>query len=121
MLVVDENSDVARGLVYLLEIMGHQALYLSNPQHALTKVDEFRPDVAFIDIGAESPEGHSLAVVLRDHYAPHELRLVALSTYGDTRMSNASLTAGFDAYLSKPVKERDVETILGVVFDKRLW
>ena len=102
-LVVDENSDIARGLVYLLEIMGHQALCLSNPHHALTKVDEFRPDVAFIDIGAESPEGNSLALVLRDHYAPHELRLVALSTYGDARMSNASLTAGFDAYLSKPV------------------
>jgi PleD family two-component response regulator len=120
-LVVDENSEIARGLVYLLEIMGHQALYLSNPHHTLTKVDEFRPDVAFIDIGAASPEGNSLALVLRDHYAPHELRLVALSTYGDTRMSNASMTAGFDAYLSKPVKERDVETVLGVVFDKRLW
>jgi len=64
---------------------------------------------------------NSLALVLRDHYAPHELRLVALSPYGDTRMQDASVTAGFDAYLSKPVKERDVETILGVVFDKRLW
>ena len=112
---------MARGLVYLLEIMGHQALYVSNPHHALTKVDEFRPDVAFIDIGAASPEGNSLALVLRDHYAAHELRLVALSTYGDVRMTNADITAGFDAYLSKPVKERDVETILDVVFDKRLW
>jgi len=120
-LVVDENSDMAMALVYLLEIMGHQTLYLSNPHHALTKVDEFRPDVAFIDIGAASPQGDNLALVLRDHYAPHELRLVALSPYGDTRTTNAGATAGFDAYLSKPVKERDVETILGVVFDKRLW
>ena len=120
-LVVDENSDMARGLVYLLEIMGHQALYLSNPHHALTKVDEFRPDVAFIDIGAASPDGNRLALVLRDHYAPHELRLVALAPYGDTRTTDASMTAGFDAYLSKPVKEQDVETILDVVLDKRLW
>lgn len=120
-LVVDDNSDTARALVYLLEIMGHQTLYVANPLHALTKVDEFRPDVAFIDIGAASPEGSNLAQVLRDHYAPHELRLVALSPYGDTRMTDASITAGFDAYLSKPVKERDVETVLGVVRDQRLW
>jgi len=120
-LVVDESSDMARSLVYLLEIMGYQALYLSNPHHALTKVDEFRPHAAFIDIGAASPEGNSLAQVLRNHYARHELRLVALSPYGDTRVTNASMTAGFDAYLSKPVKERDVETVLDVVFDRRLW
>ena len=120
-LVVVENSDMARALVYLLEIMGHQTLYLSNPHHALTKVDEFRPDVASIDIGAASQDGNSLALVLRDHYARHELSLVALAPYGDTRTTNASMTAGFDAYLSKPVREPDVETVLGVVFDKRLW
>ena len=119
-LVVDENSDMATSLVYLLEIMGHQALYLSDPRHALTKVDEFRPHVAFVDIGAASPDGNNLATVLRDHYARHELRLVALSAYGDTRTSNQRMTAGFDAYLTKPVKEEDVRTVLGVVLDARL-
>lgn len=119
-LVLDENSDMATSMVYLLEIMGHQALYLSDPRNALTKVDEFRPHVAFVDIGAASLDGNNLALVLRDHYARHELRLVALSAYGDTRMSDQRMTAGFDAYLTKPVKEQDVRTILGVVFDERL-
>jgi CheY-like chemotaxis protein len=59
-------------------------------------------------------------MVLRDHYARHELRLVALSAYGDTRTSNQRMTAGFDAYLTKPVKEEDVRTVLGVVLDARL-
>lgn len=119
-LVVDSNSDMATGLVYLLEIMGHQALYLANPRSALTKVDEFRPHVAFVDIGMSSPEGISLARLLRDHYARHELRLVALSAYGDARIRDDIMTAAFDAHLVKPVKEQDVRTILGVVFDERL-
>lgn len=119
-LIVDSNSDMATGLVYLLEIMGHQALYLADSRLALTKVDEFRPHVAFIDIGMPSPEGINLAGLLRDHYARHELRLVALSAYGDARMRNESMTVGFDAYLVKPVKEQDVQTILGLVFDERL-
>jgi CheY-like chemotaxis protein len=58
--------------------------------------------------------------MLRDNYSRDELRLVALSAYGDDRIRNESLTAGFDAYLVKPAKQRDVETILSIVFDDRL-
>ena len=118
-LVVDTNIDMATALVYLLEIKGHQALYVSDPRHVLTKVDEFRPHVAFLDIGMPSIDGIRFAPLLRDHYARYELRLVALSTYGDARTRDESMTAGFDAYLVKPVKEQDVDTILGILFDQR--
>jgi DNA-binding response OmpR family regulator len=120
MMVVDNNRDMGTALVYLLEIMGHQALYVSDVRHALTKVDEFHPQVAFLDIGVPSAEGTSLARMLRDNYSRDELRLVALSAYGDDRIRNESLTAGFDAYLVKPAKQKDVETILSIVFDERL-
>jgi CheY-like chemotaxis protein len=118
-LVVDNNSDAATALAYLLEIMGHEALYLFDARHALTKIDEFRPHVAFVDIGMPGAGGMGVGPMLRDHYARHELRLVALSAYGDPRIRSESMTAGFDAYLTKPVKQQDVETILGVVFDTR--
>ena len=119
-LVIDNNIDTATALAYLLEIMGHQALYQFDARHALTKVDEFRPHVAFVDLGMRTEDGTGLAQLLREHYARHELRLVALSTYGDARTRNESMTVSFDAYLAKPVKEQDVETILSVVFDERL-
>lgn len=119
-LVVDNNVDMATALVYLLEIKGHQALYVSDPRHILTKIDEFRPDVAFIDIGMPSVDGIGLARLLRDHYARSELRLVALSIYGDARTRDESVTAAFDAYLVKPVKEPHIDTILGILFDKSL-
>jgi DNA-binding response OmpR family regulator len=119
-LVVDTNIDMATALVYLLEIKGHQALYVSDPRHVLTKINEFHPHVALLDIGMSSVDGIGLGRLLRDHYARHELRLVALSTYGDARTRDESMTVGFDAYLVKPVKEQDVDTIIGILFDKRL-
>ena len=119
-LVVDTNIDMATALVYLLEIKGHQALYVSDPRHVLTKVDEFRPHVAFLDIGMPRIDGIRFARLLRDHYARYELRLVALSIYGDERIRDESMTAAFDAYLVKPVKEQDVDTIFSVLFDKSL-
>lgn len=119
-LVVDNNTDMATALVYLLEIMGHQALHLFDARHALTKVNEFRPHVAFLDLGLPSVDGVAVPQLLRDHYARHELRLIALSAYGDEKVRDRSMTAGFDAYLAKPVKEQDVETILSIVFDERV-
>jgi DNA-binding response OmpR family regulator len=119
-LVVDRNSDMAAALVYLLDIMGHQALHVVDARHVLTKINEFRPHVAFVDLGLRDAEGIGLARLLREHYARHELRLVALSAYGDEKIRDETLTAGFDAYLVKPVKQQDVETILDLVFDKRV-
>ena len=119
-LVVDGNSDMASALVYLLDIMGHQALHAFDPQHVLTKINEFRPHVAFVDLGLRGAEGKGLAHQVREHYARHELRLIALSAYGDEKIRDETLTAGFDAYLVKPVKQQDVVTILDLVFDQRV-
>jgi DNA-binding response OmpR family regulator len=119
-LVVDRNSDMAAALGYLLEIMGHQALHAFDPRHVLTKINEFRPHVAFVDLGLRGADGIGLAHLVREHYARDELRLVALSAYGDEKIRDETLTAGFDAYLVKPVKQQDVETILGLVFDQRV-
>lgn len=117
-IVVDTNTDVGTALVYMLEIMGHQALHLFDPRYVLTKVNEFRPHVAFLDLGLPRVDGVGLGRFLRDHYARHELRLVALSAYGDEKIRSKTTTAGFDAYLVKPVKEQDVVTILGILFDQ---
>ena len=119
-LVVDRNSDFAAGFAFMLEGLGYEARFLLDSTHTLTKVDEFRPHVAFVDIGMPSADGLNLAKVLRDHYARHEVRLVALSLYGDERLRDASSTSGFDAHLVKPVSPHDVETILDLVLDKRL-
>ena len=119
-LIVDDNSDMAASFAYLLEIMGHEARFIVDPQHAITKVDEFRPDIAFVHIGMVGLDGFGLARWLRNHYARHELRLVAMSVYGDPATRDASMASGFDAYLVKPASAEAVETILGLVFDDRL-
>lgn len=115
-LVVDHNSDMATSLAYLLEIMGHETRVVFDPRHAVTKVDEFRPQVAFVDIGMPGVDGLGVARWLREHYARHELRLVALSAYGDPKTREPAIASSFDAYVVKPVKAKDVETILSVIF-----
>lgn len=45
---------------------------------------------------------------------------VKISYICQIRSAIPSMTAGFDAYLVKPVKEQDVRTILSLVFDERL-
>lgn len=119
-LVVDIRYDLAASVAYLLEIMGHEARFTFDARHVLTKVDEFRPDVAFVDIGMQSSDGVGIAQLVREYYARHELLLVAMSVYGDPKTRDARLTAAFDAHLAKPVLRQNIETVLGVLLDKRL-
>ena len=111
---------MAASLAYLLEIMGHETRFFFDARHVITKVDEFRPHLAFVDIGMAGTDGLGLARWLRNHYARHELRLVALSRYGDPKIRDASAASGFDAHLVKPARAEDVQTILNLVFDERL-
>ena len=119
-LIIDSDAGFSAACAYTLERLGFETNVVFDPAHALTKADEFHPHVAFIDIGMVDSSGLTIGRLLRDHYARHELALVAVSLYGDPRTRDCSTAAGFDAHLVKPVNERDLRTIVELVLDKRL-
>jgi CheY-like chemotaxis protein len=119
-LILDNNAGFAGDCAYILERLGYETNVVYDPTYALTKVDEFHPHIAVIDIGMADSSGLTIGRLLRDHYARHELALIAVSIYSDPRTRDSSAAAGFDAHLSKPVSERDLLTIIDLVLDKRL-
>jgi CheY-like chemotaxis protein len=119
-LIVDNDVGSCAGCAYILERLGFETSVVFDPTYALTKVDEFHPQLAFIDIGMVDASGLTIGRLLRDHYARHELGLVAVSLYTDPRTRDSTAAAGCDAHLVKPVRERDLQTIIRLVLDKRL-
>ena len=71
------------------------------------------PDVAFIDIGLPVMDSYDLAERLRQISSVHELRLVALTGYGQEADRVRARAAGFDHHLVKPVDFAAVEVVLG--------
>ncbi len=103
MLVVDDNVDMARSLGRLLEHAGHTVTTAHDGHAVLDAARSFQPDVIVLDIGLPGLDGYRVAEALRREPAFANVRLVAVSGYGQAEDRNRSKAAGFDHHLVKPV------------------
>jgi signal transduction histidine kinase len=111
-LLADDNVDFASSLAFILRGMGHEVVVTHDGAEALAAAREFRPDVAFLDIGLPKLHGYALARELRSDSATRAARLVAITGWGQDRDRREAKDAGFDLHFVKPVS---VEQIVGVL------
>jgi signal transduction histidine kinase/transcriptional regulator with GAF, ATPase, and Fis domain len=102
-LLIEDNADVARGMLKLLELRGHAVTRSSDGPSGLEMVREFEPEVVICDIGLPGMSGYEVASALRSlELAPRPL-LIALSGYAAAADRERSAAAGFDHHLAKPL------------------
>jgi two-component system CheB/CheR fusion protein len=111
-LIVDDNKDSAECVAMMVRTWGHEALVVHDATHALAVAESFSADAALLDIGLPDMDGHALGKRLRELSAGRKLLLLALTGYGRAEDRAASLDAGFDAHLVKPVDPDVLETLL---------
>ena len=102
-LVVDDNRDSAMSLSLLLELEGHDVRRAFDGLEALEIADEFRPEVALLDIGMPRLDGYGAARELRRREWGGILMLIALTGWGQQEDKRLAREAGFDHHLVKPV------------------
>jgi signal transduction histidine kinase len=103
-LIVDDNVDGADMMGEALTDFGHKTHVAYDGPTALRVATQFAPDLALLDIGLPVMDGYELARRLRCEFAPaRNLRLIALTGYGQETDRRKSAAAGFDAHLVKPV------------------
>jgi signal transduction histidine kinase/ActR/RegA family two-component response regulator len=108
-LIVDDIPDVAAALAEILTVLGHTVAIAHDGPTALAKAATFKPQLGLLDIGLPVMDGYELAAALR---AAHDLRLVAMTGYGQERDRERSREAGFDAHLVKPVEIEQLVQVL---------
>jgi len=115
-LVVDDNSDAADTLADALAALGCDSRVAHDGAEAIRIAAEYEPQVALLDIGLPVMDGYELAARLRD--APREaprgeqLRLVAVTGYGQDSDGRRAFEACFDAHLVKPVDLRVIADLI---------
>lgn len=112
LLLVDDNVDSARTLAMLLELSGHEVQVAHSGAAALDKVDRYRPDCIFLDIGMPDMNGYEVARRLRGAPKLNGTYLVALTGYGREYDRQQAEAAGFDQYLIKPVDFERLQQLL---------
>jgi CheY-like chemotaxis protein len=114
-LVVDDSLDAAQTFALLLAAMGHQAEFITDPRSAVDTVRRLQTEIVFLDIAMPGLDGYQLARMLR-HTFGRELRIVAVTAYGDDRHRRQSRESGFDAHVLKPPDLAIVQSILATLF-----
>ncbi len=114
-LVVDDNVDAADSIAILLSMEGHQTQTVNNAHDALIAATEFRPDVVLLDIGLPEMDGYEVARRLRSQNAIEDMRLVAVTGYGQPADRARAQAAGFDKHLVKPVEPAALNEFLRTV------
>ncbi|MFB6350928.1 MAG: response regulator [Bradymonadaceae bacterium] len=75
-----------------------------DAESALEIVEQFDPDVAFLDLNLPGMSGFELAERIRAHLEEDSpTHVVALSGYDEEASRQKTLDAGFDAHLVKPM------------------
>ena len=109
-LVVDDNTDAANSLAELLRLDGHEAHTVYSAKGALQCVDTFGPNVVLLDIGLPEMDGYQVAQQIRSRSS--DVRLIALTGYGQTEDMLRTRAAGFDAHMVKPVDFDALERVI---------
>jgi signal transduction histidine kinase len=108
-LVVDDNRDAAMALKVALEALGQIVVVAHDGPSALREAAAFKPQIGLLDIGLPVMDGYELAAALR---AIHDVRLFAITGYGQPRDHQRSREAGFEELLVKPI---DIEQLEGLL------
>jgi CheY-like chemotaxis protein len=111
-LVADDNADAADSLAMLLQAEGHVVLTASDGRRAIEVAEAFRPNVILMDVAMPNVDGIEAAREIRRHAWGAEIRIIALTAWGQEAERRRTREAGMDAHLVKPVDPRALAAAL---------
>jgi CheY-like chemotaxis protein len=103
-LIVDDDQDMVEIFADVLGELGFETRVARDGLTALSIAQSFRPNVCLLDIGMPGMDGYEIAAKLRGLSGLREdMRIIAITGYGQDVDRRRSLDAGFHAHLVKPV------------------
>jgi CheY-like chemotaxis protein len=112
-LVVDDNRDSADMTAQMLQMYGLEVQVAYGGPEGLAAARADRPSLIFLDIGMPPLDGYQVAAAVRADDMLSEVKLVALTAWGDAASRDRARTAGFDAHLTKPANIVELLKIAG--------
>jgi two-component system, sensor histidine kinase len=110
-LVIEDNEDIRELTCSMLARAGHDVESADDGEQGLSLAVQQAFDVALVDIGLPGIGGVEVGRRLREILGS-ATRLVAVTGYGHAQAKSAAASAGFDAYLIKPVGQKELEAEL---------
>jgi len=109
-MLLEDHPDSRELFVQALENAGAVVQAFGTVEAAFVALDRVRPSVIVADIGLPGEDGNSFIRRVRAHdiAALRAIPAIAVTAYATAADRTASMTAGFQRHLSKPVDPADL-------------
>jgi len=111
-LIVEDGEENRLLMVRLLEKVGFEVRAALNGMEAVDMFGDFRPDFIWMDIRMPLMDGIETTRRIRDAAGGRETVIVALSASGLEEERERILTSGFDGFVRKPFREREIFEVM---------
>ena len=103
-LIVDDNRDAVKSLAMVLKLQGHTVETAYDGREAVDAAAMFRPDVVLLDLGLPKINGYEACRQIRDQEWGQNIKIIAVTGWGQEDDRKKTSDADFDRHLVKPVK-----------------
>ncbi len=100
--VADDNPENADSLAQMLRMAGHRVRVAYGGEACLALLEDEQPDLVLLDLGMPGLDGFDTCRAIRERHG-RELRVLAVTGFGQMRDVAESAKAGFDGHIVKPV------------------
>ena len=107
-LIADDFDDTRELLRLLLETEGYAIREARDGREALDAARDEAPALALIDLSMPSLDGWGLLKELRADERTRSIPCVAVTAFAANHDRQRALAAGFDAYISKPFRAKEL-------------
>jgi CheY-like chemotaxis protein len=111
-LVTDDNADARAMMEAMLALDGHDVRVARDGAQTLLAMEQSPPDVVLMDIGLPDMDGYELARRINEIDAYRQVKLIALTGFGQPEDEQRAYDAGFDLHLTKPVAPQTLRDVL---------
>ena len=111
-LVVEDSADTRDVLIQTLWGYGHRVFTAKNGEEAIRVARRARPDLIIMDLNMPVLDGLAATERIRREPVVGRVPILAITAYDTFGMREATLEAGCDEYLCKPLDFAEFEKVV---------
>lgn len=102
-LIVEDEEGARRGLMLMVQQLGHEPFPAASGKEAVGAANEVRPDVILMDLSLPDIDGYETMRLIRAENEGPIATVIALTASGRPEDINRTAAAGMTYHLVKPV------------------
>lgn len=107
-LIVDDETPISSYLERKLSKLGYEVMVAEDGEQAVSKAEEFAPDLVLLDVKLPKLNGIQVCERLRSKERFKNTRIFILSAKAQSEEIKSGLDAGANKYLCKPISFPDI-------------